>query len=218
MYRFALLSLTFGVSLAVVACRANEARACYVEYVLKEHDTLQNIAHQIYNDQSKWQIIYWANQDQPGRGRRTLVRPGTSIRLPCTAGNMAVPEDKPIAGSVARKEPQDVMVPFHLTSTDGVGRKIGFIHARNTRMSVGAREEIALVLSLNLEGLPPGPHAFHVHSNPNCGPGEADGKVVPGMAAGPHLFLKGTGHEFGRHLYEFISATCPISSSPTTGR
>ena len=214
MYRFALLSLTFGVSLAVVACRANDAWACYVEYVLKEHDTLQSIAHQIYNDQSKWQIIYWANQDRLAE-HRTLVRPGTSIRLPCTAGNVAVPEDKPIAGSVARKEPQDVIVPFHLTSTDGVGRKIGFIHARNTRMSVGAREEIALVLSPNLEGLPPGPHAFHVHSNPNCGPGEADGKVVPGLAAGPHLFLKGTGHESG---VTYTSSSRQLAQSPRRQR
>jgi superoxide dismutase, Cu-Zn family len=196
MNRRALLSLAFGVGLVFVAYRANDAWACYVEYVLKEHDTLQSIAHQIYNDPAKWQIIYWANQDRLAE-HRTLVRPGTSIRLPCTAGNTPVPEDKPIAGSVARKEPQDVIVPFHLTSTDGVGRKIGFIHARNTRMSVGTREEIALVLSPNLEGLSPGPHAFHVHSNPNCGPGEENGKVVPGLAAGPHLFLKGTGHDSG---------------------
>ena len=54
MYRFALLSLAFAIELTFVVCRANDAWACYVEYVLKEHDTLQSIAHQIYNDPAKW--------------------------------------------------------------------------------------------------------------------------------------------------------------------
>jgi len=196
MNRRALLSFACGVALAFGLFRADEARACPVDYVLKENDTLQSIAHQIYNDPAKWQIIFWANQDRLAE-HASLLRPGISIRLPCTAGNAPAVQAKPIAGPVDRKAPQDIIIPFHLTSIDGVGRKIGFIHARIARMSVGAREETALVLSPNLEGLPPGPHAFHVHSNPNCGPGEENGKMVPGSAAGPHLFLKGTGHEAG---------------------
>ena len=196
MNRHALFLLAFGVAFADVLSHADDARACHVEYVLKEQDTLQSIAHQIYNDAAKWKIIYYANQDRLGE-HFTLLRPGTSIRLPCAAGTMPALQDKPITDAIARKEPQDINVPFYLTSVDGVGRKIGFIHARNARISVGAREDVALILSPYLEGLPPGPHAFHVHSNPNCGPGDEEGKVIPGLAAGPHLFLKGTGHEAG---------------------
>src|ERR1700704_5947155 len=192
MHRSALPSLAFGVAFTLVLAVAHDAHACHVEYTLKENDTLQSIAHQIYNDSTKWQIIYYANQDRLAE-HSSLLRPGTSIRLPCVAAATPVPQDNQITGSVAQREPQDIVIPIHLTSADGVGRKIGFILARNTRISVGAREEIALSLLPTLEGLPPGPHAFHVHSNPNCGPGEEDGKVVPGLAAGPHLFLKGTG-------------------------
>jgi Cu/Zn superoxide dismutase len=203
MHRCALLSLAFSVAFTLVLSVADDAQACHVEYTLKENDTLQSIAHQIYNDSTKWQIIYYANQDRLAE-HSSLLRPGTSIRLPCAAAatpvptpSTPVPQDIQITGVVVHREPQDIMVPFHLTSVDGVGRKIGFILARNTRISVGTREEIALSLLPTLEGLPPGPHAFHVHSNPNCGPGEEDGKVVPGLGAGPHLFLKGTGHEAG---------------------
>lgn len=202
MHRCTLLLLTLVAALAGVLSHTENARACHVEYVLKEHDTLQSIAHQIYNDPGKWQVIYYANQDRLAE-HSSLLRPGISIRLPCTAGaahepqHKPIPQDQPTTGSIVRKEPQVIMVPFHLTSADGVGRKIGFIQARNTRISVGTREEVALILSPHLEDLPPGPHAFHVHSNPNCGPSEQDGKVVPGLAAGPHLFLKGTGHEAG---------------------
>ena len=44
------------------------------------------------------------------------------------------------------------------------------------------------VIRLDLHGLPPGPHGFHVHTNPSCGPATtADGKVMAAGAAGGHL-------------------------------
>jgi Cu-Zn family superoxide dismutase len=43
------------------------------------------------------------------------------------------------------------------------------------------------VFALDLKGLPPGPHGFHVHANPSCAVGEKDGKPVPAGAAGAHL-------------------------------
>src|SRR5262245_40654217 len=141
MHRRTLFLLAFAAALADVLCRADEARACHVEYVLKENDTLQSIAHQIYNDPGKWQVIYYANQDRLAE-HSTLLRPGTSIRLPCVAGSAptmpaAAQQDRPVTAPIARKESQVVMIPFHLTSTDGVGQKIGFMHARNTRISIG---------------------------------------------------------------------------------
>src|SRR5262245_27681454 len=187
-------------SLVVCISHVDRVGACHVEYVLKEKDTLESIAHQIYNDHSKWRVIYYANQDR--LDGTSLLNPGTSIRLPCAAGNAPlpppatappVPQPNPVVGSLDRKEAPGITIPFLLTSADGVGSKVGFILARNARISIASRVEEALVLSLSLKGLPPGPHAFHVHANPNCGPGQEAGKVVAGLAAGPHLFLKGTG-------------------------
>jgi superoxide dismutase, Cu-Zn family len=41
--------------------------------------------------------------------------------------------------------------------------------------------------AVDLHGLPPGQHGFHVHANGSCAPAEKDGKVVPAGAAGPHF-------------------------------
>ena len=43
-----------------------------------------------------------------------------------------------------------------------------------------------LVFYPALTGLPPGLHGFHVHENPSCAPGEANGAVVPAQKAGGH--------------------------------
>jgi Cu-Zn family superoxide dismutase len=195
----ALLLFVSGLGLGL--SYVDGVQACHVEYVLKEKDTLENIAHQIYNDHAKWRIIYYANQDRLV-DNTSLLKVGTAIRLPCAAGNAQLPEpviappvpqQNTAVGSPDRKEAPGIIVPFHLTRADGVGSKVGFIVARNAQISIASRMEQALILSLHLQGLPPGPHAFHVHANPNCGPGQEAGKAVPGLAAGPHLFLQGTG-------------------------
>jgi polar amino acid transport system substrate-binding protein len=121
---------------------------------------------------------------------------------PNTGKSPASTAELPAAGltntaSVNRPDPQAILVPVALTTTEGDGRNIGVIRAYNARVTIGVREETALMLELDLEGLPPGAHAFHIHANPNCRPGEENGQLVPGLAAGPHLFLKGTGHEEG---------------------
>lgn len=50
-----------------------------------------------------------------------------------------------------------------------------------------------LAIYPSLGGLTPGLHGFHVHTNPNCGPGEQSGKSVAGLAAGGHLDPTNTG-------------------------
>ena len=62
---------------------------------------------------------------------------------------------------------------------------------------VAGRKEAALLLKPNLKGLRPGLYAFHVHENANCGAALKDGELVPGMAAGSHLWLSGTGQLSG---------------------
>lgn len=48
-----------------------------------------------------------------------------------------------------------------------------------------------------LRDLGPGPHGAHVHENADCGPGTAEGGVVPGGAAGGHYDPEGTGRHAG---------------------
>jgi len=50
---------------------------------------------------------------------------------------------------------------------------------------------------LKAEGLEPGEHGVHIHENPNVGPGEKDGKMQAGIAAGGHYDPEGTGKHLG---------------------
>lgn len=102
------------------------------------------------------------------------------------------------------QNPIALKVTMRLTSENGTGQALGTVTAMNTEISVGGRKESGLLLKPDLKGLRPGYYAFHVHENPNCGPDIKDGKAVPGLAAGGHLWLTGTGRfagiRFGNHL------------------
>ena len=82
-----------------------------------------------------------------------------------------------------------VIVGMNLIDPDGIGAKIGTIKAEDT--------QYGLLLTPDLSGLTPGVHGFHVHENPDCGPGERDGQVVPGLAAGGHYDPENTGRHEG---------------------
>jgi Cu-Zn family superoxide dismutase len=73
----------------------------------------------------------------------------------------------------------DVVIRMNLVDDKRVGREIGTVTASDTAQG--------LRLTPNLGGLTPGAHGFHVHTNPDCGAGIKDGKVVPGLAAGGHF-------------------------------
>jgi len=95
------------------------------------------------------------------------------------------------------QNPLEVEVTVRLTSEGNVGNAIGTIAVKNGEVLVAGRKEPALLLKPSLRGLQPGLYAFHVHENPNCGPAIKDGKSVPGLAAGAHLWLSGTGQLSG---------------------
>ncbi len=90
----------------------------------------------------------------------------------------------PLAAQAAQ-----LTVPIHAISASGVGVQIGTVDLRDTADG--------LQITTNLSKLPSGSHGFHVHENPNCGPGTADGKPAAGLAAGGHYDPGHTGKHMG---------------------
>jgi Cu-Zn family superoxide dismutase len=84
---------------------------------------------------------------------------------------------------------EEMVVQMNLLTKEGVGKKIGTVTLSD--------RQYGLLLTPNLEGLKPGLHGFHVHQNPDCGPGKEDGKVVPGLGAGGHYDPGNTGRHEG---------------------
>lgn len=92
-----------------------------------------------------------------------------------------------LAASAAQAE--DVVVPIHAIDAGGVGQEIGTVEAED---GPGG-----LMLTPTLSGLTPGPHGFHLHEKPDCGPAEKDGQMVAGLAAGGHYDPHKTGAHAG---------------------
>jgi Cu-Zn family superoxide dismutase len=84
---------------------------------------------------------------------------------------------------------ESLTAPMALATPTGPGESVGTITI--TEGAGGAN------FALDLHGLPPGPHGFHVHSNASCAPSEKDGKPVPAGAAGGHLDPDKTGMHMG---------------------
>lgn len=82
-----------------------------------------------------------------------------------------------------------VHVTMHRVDGIGVGDIIGLIEFQDTPKG--------LKIVPNLRGLPEGQHGIHVHENPDCGPMEKDGAMVPALAAGGHFDPGGTGRHEG---------------------
>ena len=70
-------------------------------------------------------------------------------------------------------------VPMNLISDKGVGASIGTITLEDS--------DGGLKLTLDLKGLKPGAHGFHLHAKGSCAPAEKDGKMVAGLSAGGHF-------------------------------
>jgi superoxide dismutase, Cu-Zn family len=81
-------------------------------------------------------------------------------------------------------------VTMNLIDASGVGKVIGTISLSDANEG--------LVVMPDLADLPPGDHGFHVHVNPNCGPGAGpDGQPAAGLAAGGHYDPANTGKHLG---------------------
>lgn len=84
---------------------------------------------------------------------------------------------------------EEIIVKLNFTDAEGVGEEVGTVKLEDI--------EYGLLITPQLEGLTPGVHGFHVHENPDCGPGIKDGKVVPGLNAGGHFDPFNTGRHEG---------------------
>jgi Cu-Zn family superoxide dismutase len=91
------------------------------------------------------------------------------------------------------RNPFEARLTVRFTSSNGVGPALGTLTVKNTEIMAAGRKEPALFIAPSLTGLEQGLYAFHVHENPDCGPAVKDGENVPGLGAGGHLWLSGTG-------------------------
>jgi Cu-Zn family superoxide dismutase len=82
-------------------------------------------------------------------------------------------------------KPADIVVNMQQVTDTGVGDSVGTITLSYNRFGT--------VITPDLKGLTPGLHGFHMHTKPNCGAAEKDGKMVPGLAAGGHFDPKNSG-------------------------
>ena len=73
-----------------------------------------------------------------------------------------------------------VKVPIALATAKGAGETVGSVTLKDGKAGVS--------IALNLKGLPPGKHGFHVHANPSCDPAaNPAGAMTAAQGAGAHL-------------------------------
>ena len=72
------------------------AQTCGTEYLVKEGESLADIAERAYASRSQWVVILYANQDRIGANVSMLV-PGLSIRIPCMGDQQPVVAPEQIA-------------------------------------------------------------------------------------------------------------------------
>jgi Cu-Zn family superoxide dismutase len=103
---------------------------------------------------------------------------GTTLCLAMIASLIALP------GLAA-----DLTVTMHKATQEGTSDVLGTVTI--TASDTGA------AFKLNLHGLPPGSHGFHVHENANCSPTLLNGVRIPAGAAGDHYDPENTGKHQG---------------------
>jgi superoxide dismutase, Cu-Zn family len=93
-----------------------------------------------------------------------------------------------LAATAARAE--TVTAAVMMATPTGPGAPVGTVTLADG--SGGA------VVTTDLQGLPPGPHGFHIHAGMSCAPGpDKTGKVIPAGAAAGHLDPAMTGKHLG---------------------
>jgi Cu-Zn family superoxide dismutase len=94
-----------------------------------------------------------------------------------------------LVAAASARAADDITVTMYKATPSGPGDALGSVTI------VAAGDGAHLVLDLH--GLPPGPHGFHVHQNGNCGPTVMNSVRIPAGAAGSHWDPGGTGKHAG---------------------
>ncbi|HYD88745.1 MAG TPA: superoxide dismutase [Cu-Zn] SodC [Vitreimonas sp.] len=105
------------------------------------------------------------------------------------ACNQQTTTEAPAPVSEAQPEAETLSVELMQATETGPGASVGTVQIR------GGGE--GAVFDLNLTGLPPGTHGFHVHANADCGPAPESGRITPAGAAGGHWDPGNTGRHAG---------------------
>lgn len=81
--------------------------------------------------------------------------------------------------SAAPAAATEVSVDIRKITASGVGDKLGTVE-------ISDKSGGGLEFKVDVTGIPPGEHGFHLHAKGDCGPSEKDGKASAGLAAGAH--------------------------------
>lgn len=90
---------------------------------------------------------------------------------------------------ISLAQADQIHATLHEVSASGVGKEAGTVKAKNTAAG--------LEMHVQLEGLTPGEHGFHMHTHPSCEAALKDGVLTAAWAAGPHFDPTNTGHHAG---------------------
>lgn len=80
---------------------------------------------------------------------------------------------------IAAEKSVDIHQVSASADNKGIGDKMGTITFEDTQKG--------LSIKVDLKGLTPGEHGFHLHENASCESAEKDGKLVAAQAAGGHF-------------------------------
>lgn len=129
------------------------------------------------------------------------------------------PAEEPVGETPAETAAAPIRVELQRATEQGPGESVGYVEISES--ADGA------AFAVNLTGLEPGPHGFHVHANGSCDPATADdGAITPAGGAGGHYDPANTGQHLGPngegHLGDLpvleASAEGAITTSATAPR
>jgi superoxide dismutase, Cu-Zn family len=101
-------------------------------------------------------------------------------------------------------------ITMNSIDANGVGKKVGTLGLSDTKAG--------LRIIPRLTDLPAGDHGFHIHVNPDCGPGGGpNGQPAAGMAAGGHYDPANTGKHLGPQG-EGHKGDMPVLTVETSGK
>ena len=81
-------------------------------------------------------------------------------------------------------------VTMNAIDANGIGKQVGTLRLSDTKGGLRIAPQLA--------GLPTGDQVFHIHANPDCGPGKGpNDQPAAGLAAGGHLDPANTGKHLG---------------------